>query len=162
MSQMCCIHICDITDTKITCESELLSKFIREIPSQCETKFIYGKVDIWKKLKDNKWIFVQTEPVKITIECLKSESNEENSIVGTGIINLPESCIGYSKNTVLKSKISKNLPLPTVAFDYNLINDSCCNILKADMIKNSVSPIELERIDLDNLKPLKDKLNKSY
>lgn len=158
-------YVCNVanvytTDTKITCESELLSKIIREIPSQCETKFIYGKVDIWKKLKDNKWIFVQTEPVKITIECLKSESNEENSIVGTGIINLPESCIGYSKNTVLKSKISKNLPLPTVAFDYNLINDSCCNTLKAEMIKNSVSPIELERIDLDNLKPLKDKLNK--
>lgn len=157
-------YVCNVasvytTDTKITCESELLSKIVREIPSQCETKFIYGKVDIWKKLNGNKWIFVQTEPVKITIECLKSELNEEKSIVGTGIINLPESCIGYSKNTILKSKISKNVALPTVVFDYNLINDSCCNTHKAEIIKNSVSPIELKRIDLDNLKPLNDKLN---
>ncbi|KOB64113.1 fusion protein, partial [Operophtera brumata] len=66
--------ICDITsvyvaDSKPTCESELLTKVISEIPKQCETKFIFGELDIWKPLINNKWIFIQSKPNKISIDC---------------------------------------------------------------------------------------------
>ncbi|XP_045781899.1 uncharacterized protein LOC123878631 isoform X2 [Maniola jurtina] len=61
-------YICDATnvyatDDKVTCESELLSKVINKIPNQCET-FIYGKINIWKKLNYNRWIFVQSDQSK--------------------------------------------------------------------------------------------------
>ncbi|XP_039763963.1 uncharacterized protein LOC120636518 [Pararge aegeria] len=158
-------YICNVanvyaTDTKATCESELLSKVVNKIPNQCEAKLIYGKVDIWKQLNYNRWIFVQNELSRLTIECSALKLHQENMLLGTGILNLSESCIGYNKNTILKSKINKNLPLPTVTFDFNLINDSCCNTNRLEGMKNSVSPIKLEKIDLDNLKPQKDLLMK--
>ncbi|KOB77231.1 Uncharacterized protein OBRU01_04446 [Operophtera brumata] len=70
--------ICDVTNVYTTdampsCESELLSKVIREVPKQCDVKFVYGKLDIWKPLANNKWIFVQSEPNKVSIDCLNSK-----------------------------------------------------------------------------------------
>ncbi|XP_069357806.1 uncharacterized protein [Maniola hyperantus] len=161
-------YICDVanvyaTDGKSTCESELLSKVINKIPNQCETKFIYGKVNIWKKLNYNRWIFVQSEPSKIIIECQRFKIHKEDTLLGTGVLTLRESCIGYNKNTVLMTnKLDKNISLPLITFDYNLINDSCCNRFKFEKIKDSVSPIRLERIDLDNLKSQREMLNKNF
>ncbi|XP_063830216.1 uncharacterized protein LOC135079489 [Ostrinia nubilalis] len=48
-------YVCDVTnvyasDAKPSCESELMTKVISEIPVQCATKFIYGKLDIWKAI----------------------------------------------------------------------------------------------------------------
>ncbi|XP_045761501.1 uncharacterized protein LOC123864846 [Maniola jurtina] len=156
-------YICDnvsvyATNTKVTCESELLSKIINKIPQQCETKFIYGKVDLWKNLNYNRWIFIQSEPTRITIECSELKSHQEITVIGTGILNLPELCIGYGKNVILKGKFNKSVKLPTITFEFNLINDSCCNTRKLEIIKNGVSPIKLEKIDLDNLRIQKNHL----
>lgn len=157
--------ICDVpnvyaTDSKITCESELLSKVINKLPDQCETKFIYGKVDIWKNLNNNKWIFIQSESSKIVIECQKWKIHRENILLGTGILSLPQSCIGYNKNTVLIGKINKNIHPEIITFDYNIINDTCCNKFKLDKVKDNVSPINLEKIDLDNLTIQKESLKR--
>ncbi|KOB52363.1 Uncharacterized protein OBRU01_26024, partial [Operophtera brumata] len=100
--------ICDVTNVYTTdampsCESELLSKVIREVPKQCDVKFVYGKLDIWKPLANNKWIFVQSEPNKVSIDCLNSKLYETN-ILATGILTLPNNCIGRCKSTTLIPK----------------------------------------------------------
>lgn len=165
--------ICDVTnvyaaDAKPTCESELLSKVIKVIPKQCETKFIYGKLDVWKPLTNNKWIFVQSEPNQISIDCVNSKLYE-TTVLATGILTLPEKCIGRCKSTTLTPKydvFNITSPVNNVP-DFNLINDSCCNIVKFNNLIEDVSPVHLQNIDLDELnsdkillKSLLDDLNK--
>lgn len=157
--------ICNVANVytseyKPVCESELLSKVVTKMPNQCETKFIYGKINIWEKINNNKWLFVQSEPRKVTIQCSNLKLNQEKILLGTGILNLPELCIGYSKNVILISKINRNISIPTINFQFNLIQDPCCNRLKFNKIKESVSPIHLENINLDNLKHERNLLSK--
>lgn len=156
--------ICDVTnvyaaDAIPTCESELLSKVIKEIPRQCDTRFVYGKLDIWKPIMNNKWIFVQSVPNKITIDCLKSKLYE-TTIFGTGILTLPNNCVGRCRSTTIIPKYILNITSPVNNIpNFNLINDSCCNIVRFNDLIEDVSPIKLQNIDLDELKSNKIALN---
>lgn len=148
--------ICDITDEYTTdanpcCESDLISKAISEIPKTCVTKFIYGSVDIWKTLINNKWLFIQSKPTKLTIECNTADIIDLN-IVGTGILNLPFDCTAYCKGTKLIPKdkfVNFTIPLKTLNLD--LRNDSCCNIDKFEKVASNVVPIHLQNINLDEI-----------
>lgn len=148
-------YICDVTnvyavDAKPTCESELLSKVISEIPVQCETKFISGKLDIWKTLANNKWIYIQSESTKISIDCVDSRLYETN-ILGTGILSIPDGCVGFCKSTTLIPKYNAlNISSPMNYIpDYNLLNDNCCNIIKFNSVTENVPHVHLQDIDLD-------------
>lgn len=149
--------VCDVnnvyaTDAKPSCATELMSKVISEIPVQCNTKFIHGKVDIWKPINNNKWLFVQTDPNKISIDCVNSKLYE-NSILGTGVITIPSGCTGFCKSTILLSRyITVNLTSPVKSPDFNLLNDTCCNLDKFTKVSKNVPQIELLNIDLDELK----------
>lgn len=149
--------ICDIenvysTDAKPTCESELLAKVINEKPIQCETKILLGTLDIWKPIINNRWIFIQSEPTKISIDCVNSKLYETN-ILGAGILSIPKGCIGYCKSTTLIPKFTSFInitsPINNIP-DFNLINDTCCNLVKLENVKDDVSPVYLKNIDLDD------------
>lgn len=167
-------YVCDVTNVYAaeatpTCESELLTKVISEVPKQCETKFIFGKLDIWKPLVNNKWIFIQSVPNKISIDCVNSDLYE-TTILATGILTIPNDCVGHCKSTTLTPKsniLNITSPINNVP-DFNLINDTCCNIVNFNNIIDDVSPIHLHNIDLDEfnlkskntLESLFNKLNK--
>lgn len=154
-------YMCDVTNeyqtsAKLSCESELISRSISEVPNQCETRFVYGSVDIWKPLVNNRWIYVQSKLSKLSIDCVDSEIFETN-VIGTGILNLPSHCIAYCKSSrLIPKRNSFNTTLPVTNYNFSLINDSCCSISKLDKIKSNVSPITLENIDLDDLREKKE------
>ncbi|KAH9638033.1 hypothetical protein HF086_014894, partial [Spodoptera exigua] len=150
-------YICDIenvysTEAKPICESELLTKVISVKPSQCHTKTLIGKVNIWKPLINNKWIFVQSKPNKISIDCLNNRL-QETTISGTGILTIPKHCIAYCKSTTLIPKHNTfNITSPIRHFpDFNLINDSCCIINLVYKNVSAILPVKLNNIDLDDL-----------
>lgn len=149
--------ICDIenvysTDAKFTCESELLAKVISEKPPQCESKIVVGKVDIWKPLSNNRWIYIQSEPNKITIDCRNSKLYEKH-ILGTGIITISKDCIGYCKSTTLIPKYNfLNVTSPINNFpDFDITNATCCNVIRLRNLSANVSHVALIDIDLDDL-----------
>lgn len=150
-------YICDIenvysTDAKPTCESELLTKVISVKPAQCHTKTLIGKVNIWKSLINNKWIFVQSKPNKISIDCLNNKL-KETTISGTGILSIPKNCIVHCKATTLIPKQNNfNITSPIRHFpDFNLIEDSCCSIKTVYENASNILPVKLNNIDLDDL-----------
>lgn len=145
---LCSIPMVLSTSGNPTCESELLTKTMSAIPVQCATKTIVGNLDIWKPLVNNQWIFVQSHSSKVTMDCGTSEI-KEIIVFGTGVLHVPYRCTVYTKSTrLISSKDAINISIPVPRLDFNIINDSCCNL---DKISNNMSPISLQNIDLDDL-----------
>lgn len=148
---LCAMTTVLLTGSNPTCESELLTKTISAIPVQCVTKTIMGELDIWKPLINNQWIFVQSRPTKISIDCNDSQLREV-IVSGIGILNLSTQCTVYTKSTRLVSSLETlNISVPTPSLDFNIIDDSCCQIdLKSNSL-STMSPTLLQNIDLDDL-----------
>lgn len=148
---LCEVSVVLLTIGNPTCESDLLTKTISAIPTQCVTKTILGELDIWKPLRNNRWIFVQSRPNKISIDCDNAELREV-IVFGTGILHTPKQCMVYTKNVRLISSNSVvNISIPVPSLDFSIINDSCCKLdTKSDSV-NTVSPVLLQNIDLGDL-----------
>lgn len=148
-------YICEVSsvyalDAKASCESEMLTKVVKTLPSQCETKTLFGHLDLWKQINYNKWIYVQSDPTRITIDC-KNSNVHENTVHGTGILYIPQGCTGYCRSTTFISKpYYNNVTIQVNRLDFDLIKDNCCNLAAVQKLDN-VSPVSLQNIDLDNL-----------
>lgn len=142
-------------DTSSRCELEIMTKAVTSLPKSCDFRFVYGNINIWEKLRDNKWLFVQSGSNKLSIEC--NTDLTELSISGTGVLNLPDNCIAYFRNIRLFSKSSPKISVNEIDSNFNLINDSCCNIDKFKSHLPSMSYINLTSLNLENLSGIKRK-----
>ena len=134
-----------------TCESEMLSKVINTMPTQCKTKFLLGSMEIWQQLQNGNWIFIISDRTKISIDCPKINVYTID-IMGTGILTVPSECIGHYKETQLTSKSNFKINLKTIVTNFDLINDSCCNSVKFEESKSNIPVTKLKNINLDSLK----------
>lgn len=62
-------HVCVLVNVysviaNPTCEVTLLSEVINKIPESCSTRLIHVSIDIFHRISNNRWIFVQFEPGK--------------------------------------------------------------------------------------------------
>ena len=148
-------YICTIPNvysslTTPICESEIFSKVLKYVPLNCKTKFLQGHLEIWQPLSNNKWIYVITNPSKISIDC-ESSNIKELIISGTGILNLPIDCIAYYKDSRLIPKNTKVINLRPIITNFNLLNDSCCNSEKLLKSKSYIHTYNLTNINLDSI-----------
>ncbi|CAG9133161.1 unnamed protein product [Plutella xylostella] len=146
-------YICEIfvihdSSTNPICEIEILTKPMKTVPKQCNIKFIHGYIDIWQPMKNSKWIFTQSVPSKLSIQC--HENMYELNVFGTGILTLPNQCVGFCKNTQLIPSIPVySMNITRVENNFNIINDSCCNMekfLKTSVPRDSLNNYNLEKI----------------
>lgn len=133
-----------------SCETEIITKVLTSIPSICETKFIHGHVSIWQPLRHNRWLFVMSERTKISIECNNSQS-VEIEFSGNGILYLPSECIAYCKDTRLIPHEHRKVQLKTIVSNFNILNDSCCNIVAFNNIVTNLPVVNLKNVNLDSL-----------
>ncbi|XP_049868649.1 uncharacterized protein LOC126368625 [Pectinophora gossypiella] len=137
--------------TNPCCETKLLTEVTLSLPDECNSKMLYGLIDIWQKLKNNRWIFVQSKTSKLTLKC--NNEMKDYSISGTGILTLEENCIGFSKTIRLEPSTVTNIAINNYFnIDFDIIQDDCC---KKDNVNKSIpllSPLTLSNIDLDSLK----------
>ncbi|XP_069361220.1 uncharacterized protein [Maniola hyperantus] len=135
-----------------SCETKLLTEVTLSLPRECEPKILYGLIDIWHKLKNNQWIFVQSKTSKLTINC--NDNFKDYSISGTGILKLNKGCIGYFKTIQFIPSTISNLTIDNNNFNINfdITNDNCCNQEIVNKTIPLLSPINLSNINLDSLK----------
>lgn len=151
-------YLCEITDvyavlSSPSCEIEIITKALTSLPETCPYKFIIGEVDIWHRLNDNKWIFVQSKPAKLSIECDNVVS--EIVISGTGVLNIPLQCVAFYKNIKFVTKNYPKLHVPNVITDFNIINDSCCNFHRLTEISPKIPISKIRSINLDSISDFK-------
>lgn len=150
------LYLCEAPDVYTLsgnpmCETEIITKALSSMPENCEYKFLNGNIDIWHKLHNNKWIFVQSKPGKISIEC--KDKLSEAVIQGTGILDIPFQCIAYHRDSKLVTNVSPRITIPTVTSDFNIVNDSCCNFQKFKQLK--LPKYSIKNVNLNNLRNVK-------
>ncbi|XP_026744653.1 uncharacterized protein LOC113505986 [Trichoplusia ni] len=133
------------------CESKLLTEVTLSMPPDCNSKILYGEIDIWQKLQNNRWIYVQSRSTKLTIRC--NDDINDYSLTGTGIVKLSTNCIGYSKTIQLNPTMSYSFMVKSpLDISFDITADDCC---KKDVFNKSLlslEPIHLSNINLDSLK----------
>lgn len=138
--------------TNPSCETDIMTKAVEVVPDKCKTSFIFGNIDVWHKLNGNRWIFVQSNPVRLTIQC---DSNvTDNVISGTGILTLKPNCIAFCKETKLEAQENFRIITNPITSDFNIIKNTCCNIERFSRLKFNISSSSIKSINLDNLKLL--------
>lgn len=148
-------YICEIPDvysSSVTpiCESEIFSKALHTVPSNCKTKFFQGHLDIWQSIYNNRWLYVITNPSKLSIDCQQSKTSDL-VISGTGILNLPINCIAYYKDSRLIPKYTKIINLQIIQSNFNIINDTCCNSKVLLKTQPFIPILNLTHINLDSI-----------
>ncbi|XP_041982496.1 uncharacterized protein LOC121735660 [Aricia agestis] len=148
-------YICNVmtvspTSANPSCESELMSKVISVLPVQCQTDSISGTLNVWKPISDNNWIYVQSENIKVYLDCIDQKIIELD-VIGTGILKVPQNCVAFCKNTKLIPRYA-DVKLNVTVFHptFNIIKDPCCVLDKIPKVRDE-SPIKLKSIDLDIL-----------
>ncbi|KAF9796573.1 hypothetical protein SFRURICE_012666 [Spodoptera frugiperda] len=136
------LSICELNNiysciSNPNCESRILTEITLSLPTECNAKLLYGQIDIWQKLKNNKWIYVQSKTNKLTIKC--DENIDDHSITGTGIVKLSPNCIGYSKTVQL---------IPTI---YRTCRRSSLSKINLDSLKYATHQMDSLEQELNNL-----------
>lgn len=139
------------------CETILLSEHVDKLPNCCDYKIVIGNVDIWQKLSNNRWIYVQSDVTKLSVNC--NNKIQDYDITGTGIFNLPKHCKAYHKllQFIPSSDFITQIYIPTPSF--NIIDDDCCSIKRFNDTISHLSPIKLSHVNLDQLQYAAHRLN---
>lgn len=155
-------YLCKLSDIHSSvsnpiCEVIILTKFIETLPESCDYKIMLSDVDVWQKLNNNKWLYVQSDITKLSVKC--NDSLTDYNIVGTGILKLPKGCKAFHNllQFIPSTEYESRLYMPTP--DFNIINDDCCSKKRINNTIPYLTPIKLSHIDLDSLHYVTHRLN---
>lgn len=135
------------------CETTFISEVVKTLPKSCATKLLHGSIDVFHKLSNNRWIYVQSEPAKCHINC---ENNlESNNVVlfATGILSVPKGCKAFFK-TLQFNPTSESLVTNTTIklSDFNILVDDCCEKEKLNKTLMNLPFSKLDNVNsLDSL-----------
>lgn len=143
-----------------TCESKLLTEVTLSLPDICDLKIIYGIINIWQKLNDGRYIYVQSKANKLTVKCSNNDEIKDYTLQGTGILSLKNDCVAYFQTLQFYPTHNYKTVLPNqLSIDFNIVEDDCCKYKIVNNTYNSITPISLSNIDLESLKLAYHKLD---
>lgn len=142
-----------------TCEVSILTEHIREIPRSCNYKIIVGSIDIWQKITNNRWLYVQSEITKLTIKC--KDNIQDYDIIGSGILTVQKNCKAYHKLLQFLPSIEYQSQIHIPTPNFNIIEDDCCSKQKFNKSIPLLTPVKLSHINLDSLQYTSHKLDQS-
>ncbi|XP_063384399.1 uncharacterized protein LOC134670516 [Cydia fagiglandana] len=156
ISEKC--YVCALTNVYSTianpiCETVFLTEAVKTLPEICTTRLIHGVIDVFHKIKGNRWIFVQSEPGKCHITCNNQPDDIEVVLFGTGILTLPKTCKAFYKTLQFTSSSESIIAnITNKVSDFNIVQDDCCEKIRLNKTLGKLPFIKLENINnLDSL-----------
>lgn len=125
-----------------TCETRLLTEPVKTVPEECQVRIVKGFIDVWHKLKNKQWLFVQTKINRLTIECDKAEP-EEVEIIGSGVLTVPEECSAHTLSNQLIANEESGTIYPPPKVYLNIWNSGCCSFNSVNKTIQDKKPISL-------------------
>ncbi|KAJ8715143.1 hypothetical protein PYW08_005124 [Mythimna loreyi] len=143
-----------------TCETKLMTDITQSLPKMCESKVIYGNINLWQKLNDGRYIYVQSKPNKLSIKCPDNTQTKDYTIEGTGILTLGKDCVAFFQTLRFKSSETYVTRLPSqITIDFNIVEDNCCKFKLVNSSTHMLASITLDDVDLESLKSQSAKLD---
>lgn len=143
-------------DINAACEAQLFRSY-KSIPDNCQSSIIHGQGYNVQKLEDNLWLLIVVEPIHATISCPNHPSKtliiSENSV-----LKLESSCYAFVGITKIQAESRKVLNVTHNPHSI-LINYNCCQQIPEQIKLETLKPLELNSLDLDNLNAAKTKLD---
>lgn len=140
-----------------SCESKLLTEVTLSLPEICDSKVLYGNINVWQKLNNNRYIYVQSKPSKLTMKCYNNIT--DYILQGTGILSLDNNCVAYFQTLQFyPSNVYKSTVPSQITLNFDLTLDDCCKYSILNESSHSINPISLSNIDLESLKLASHKL----
>lgn len=142
---------------KSPCEIQLLNNPV-SIPENCEQSIIFATDYKVEKIEVNTWLIAVTEKLPITITCYEgkaiTEIIDKNSILKIGPL-----CTAYIGNSKIFGSYEKVtefheiIEIPNVKYE-------CCKDLPPQINYPDLEPIQMSKLNLDELNIAQHKLNK--
>jgi hypothetical protein len=143
---------------KPSCETLLLTA--SSIPKSCLLQQTHGPLNMWHRLwTKNRWIFVLTKPMSLTINC-DSRVNDLK-LANVGILTLGPNCKGYSPEVLLISENVNSSEVNVITPNINIAKDDCCSeaIVNRSLNIPLLYPIHFSTASLDDLHLVSHKIN---
>lgn len=162
---LCKNNILYSTSQNTNCEISLFMKYAKTIPKNCNTKILFGNIEIIHALKFNKWILISSQNKPLTILCDHIKEIIDYNIVGTNLLTLNNTCEAYMNSNRLVPSYVVTTEFHSVIPSLNIVDDDCCKQTKLNFSHEylQLSPLSLTNINLDSLKFVShnlDKINK--
>jgi len=142
------------------CEIQLFnSDTLIKLPENCEVRHGYFNNAHFEKLQRNNFvIFWTTNKIVTTMVC--PTSTTFYTLHGTGILKIPKDCTVYTSSTILTPLKETNGTVFTDYYpEFNLVNlEQLTNKIK--IIQSSKISYNLSKLQMPNLKNLKESTNK--
>lgn len=130
-----------------TCETTLLTDVIDKLPKSCQTRILRGSIDLFQKISNNRWIFIQSEPSKGHIMCNGDLRDHVEILLGTGILHLPKFCKAFYKTLTFVPSDNISFNFTTTVSNFNILNDDCCDSVKLNKTLHEVPLIKLNEFN---------------
>lgn len=157
---ICQDPIIHLTAERPVCETLLRNPLQKTIPTDCPTRTIKAKLEIWHRLSSNTWLFVISQKLIASISCDRSNSHiNEVEFVGTGIFRMNTKCKCYTLSTILTSTSNQSTNYIGYSPITTVLDDDCC-IKHHQFLQHDVQmePIHLQNLNLDDLRHSQHKL----
>jgi len=142
------------------CEVQLFdSDNLMKLPEYCEVRHGYfNNAHFEKLLCSNCFVYWTTNKIVTTMVC--PTTTKFYTLQGTGILKIPQDCTVYTPSTILTPLKETNRTVLTDYYpEFNLVNlDQITNKIK--IIQSSNIPFNLSKLQMPNLRNLKESTNK--
>ncbi|XP_026325845.1 uncharacterized protein LOC113234653 [Hyposmocoma kahamanoa] len=125
-------YVCELTSVfstiaNPTCETVLITEVVNKLPSLCQVRLVQGHIDVFQKLTNNRWIFVQSEPGKGHFSCENEHNKYDEILFGTGVMFLPKGCKVFYKALQFRASQTIETNVTNFISNFNLTEDDCCD-----------------------------------
>ncbi|KAJ8954581.1 hypothetical protein NQ318_003112 [Aromia moschata] len=142
-------------DGNAPCEAQLLKNF-KEIPKNCQNVLIFGQGYNVQKLSENAWLVMVSEPVHITINCIRMDTKIV-IVYRNSVLKLQPDCYAFIGITKVQAS-SRNTINITDNSHPVLIPYECCSNIPDKIHLPKLEPLQFEHLNVENLEIANHKL----
>lgn len=158
------VYICDevvlhLTKERPVCETELrLYPQLPKLPKDCQVRVLKSDMEIFHQVQENRWLYILTDLTAATLNCGDSRIHDFQ-MQGTGILTLDIGCKCYTASTLLTATSNSSANYTTYVPSVNINTDDCCIQRQQSVAVDTMQPIQLHNVNLDDLKHVQHKLD---
>ncbi|GJQ66692.1 hypothetical protein Trydic_g19913 [Trypoxylus dichotomus] len=120
------------------------------IPASCTIKNLNESLNIWEQLENNQWIYVLSNPIRLTVSCNSSEIHN-TELKGIGIVDHDKNCKGYTEMNQLIPNSNVITYYHSIIPQVDIVDDCCELINDTTKLEMRLQPITLTNLHLQDL-----------